>query len=184
MESNETLITKVVDCLTNKKGSSGYFFIINEVVHPMYLGIYDEGYSIETAWEVLCNSFLNLVYKTDMKSCLKHVIRGKVEDNRVFTGNPAPYYDEQLKFCFKLPKIEIVPCDDYEVVTSLSEKDKPKVEKLYKNFDYFSSLPWTVRFELVKYNTVETKSVQARAFTERYSITKRILKTKETIKVV
>jgi hypothetical protein len=176
-------IEKVIEDIMTKKDSMGYFFIINEVVHPMYLGPYDEPYSIEVAWEVLCSSFLNAIYKTDLKDCMKYVIRGKIEDQMIVTGNPAPYYLDQIKFCFKLRDPKTITNDEYAVVNSINEKDRAKVEKLYQNFDYFSSLPWTVKFELNKYNTMETKAIQARAFTERYSIAKRLNRTKEIVQV-
>lgn len=154
-----------VERLNSKKLATGYFFVINEVVYPFYYDEFLQECSIEEAWDLICTSWLNGLFKKKLQSLLPYLIRGEVKaEGIIVAGNNIDFHLDEIKFLFKFDKSGVEAFLEQESRYRLSDAITPEALTLlryvYQHVPYLDSLPWTVRLHLRdRTSQVESNSI-------------------------
>lgn len=164
MVLDDQVIEEFLDKLFSKKNNLGYFFIVNEVVHPFYLEIEDdfEVISEQEAWDIICDTLFTPAFVTDMKSLMPCFLRGRVYNDRIEIGNLSTFYVEMVKESFKCAKdfkVQEVPL--YRLQYNVSLEDFTKIRSLNRHMPFLSKLPWNIKSYLSSHSPeVEKKIVK------------------------
>lgn len=140
--------------------ASGYFFVINEAVYPIYTAPrYTDNLTIEESWFHLCNSLLNGAYGRTFNDLLEFIPRGTVhDDGTVECTNISDYTLRIVKDLFRLP--ESFPIKEgNKCQSSPSENQATKLRNLYLPINYLYTLPWHALQSLASAATPEGKEV-------------------------
>lgn len=148
---------EILEKLYSKRQATGYFFIINEVVYPVYTSLEFTCTMLE-AWNLLCDSWLNDLYKKSINPVLPYILRGEViEDSKLKVGHNLDYYLPELAQVFKVLEFSEVEFEKLYELEEIPLKHKSLVKLVYKYVTYLDSLPWTIKLHLLK-GTEETES--------------------------
>lgn len=156
--------------------SAGYFFVINEVVYPVYTTpSYTDDLTIEESWSCLCDSLLNPAYGKVFNDLLDFIPRGAVtSEGEVVCSDLSTYLLTQVKDLFHLAD-EFVIQPGYPATTSPEPEQSLRLRHLYLPTNYLYTLPWHVLQVLSSSATNESKKVQAHMWTSRMGMVRKRL---------
>lgn len=150
MSELDNVAQQFLDALQEKRNASGYFFVINEALHPVYFNEhFQPEHTIELAWDLLCDTWLNNVYKIKLNKLMTFIVRGQVKNGVVLWGHNCDYYKSLIESMFKFqeaPEYLIDP--SFKLNTIVPADAKKNLKRLYSMIDYFELLPWQVQFYL------------------------------------
>lgn len=173
MDENR-VIEEFLDKLFSKKNHLGYFFIVNEVVHPFYLDVEDDFNLIseEEAWDIICDSLLTPAFTFDLKSLLPCFLRGRVTEEQVEIGTLSPFYVNLVKEAFRCSEgYPTVENPLYRLQMDVTPDNFTKLRALNKHLPFLSKLPWKIKSSIASHSTqAEKKIVKKEMFTGRISI--------------
>lgn len=173
MDENQ-VIEEFLDKLFSKKNHLGYFFIVNEVVHPFYLEV-EEDFDLiseEEAWNIICDTLLTPSFTFDLKSLLPCFLRGKVTRDRIEIGSLSPFYVTLVKESFRCPEeFSTFENPQYRLQLDVSPVNFTKLRSLNKHLPFLSKLPWKVKSYIASHSPqAEQKIVKKEMLAGRLSI--------------
>ena len=161
-KGSETKILKqMVNTLMMKNSYTGYYFIVNDVVHPV---IFDEyvkpNIKMKDAWDYVCKTWLNDLYGQDVSDLLPYVIRGKVNDNSLSIGLNSEFYIQEVKKMFRIQNNVKIKIDKSLAISTKISKSTFRVLNvtLQQGVPYFDHLPWSIRLKFRENGTKEQRN--------------------------
>lgn len=158
--SETKMIKQMVNTLMMKNSYTGYYFIVNDVVHPV---IFDEyikpNMKIKDAWDYVCKTWLNDLYGQDVSNLLPYIIRGKVNENSLAIGLNSEFYIEEVKKMFRIQNNVKIKIDKSLSISTKISKPTFKVlnATLQQGVPYFDHLPWSIRIKFRENGTKEQR---------------------------
>ena len=159
--SEGKILKQMVHTLMMKNSYTGYYFIINDVVHPV---IFDEylkpNMKMKDAWDYVCKTWLNDLYGQDVSDLLPYVIRGKVNDSNLTIGLNSEFYIEEVKKMFRIQNNVKIKIDKSLSISTKISKPTFKVlnATLQQGVPYFDHLPWSIRIKFRENGTREQRN--------------------------
>lgn len=159
--SEGKILKQMVHTLMMKNSYTGYYFIINDVVHPV---IFDEylkpNMKMKDAWDYVCKTWLNDLYGQDVSDLLPYVIRGKVNDSNLTIGLNSEFYIEEVKKMFRIQNDVKIKIDKNLAISTKISKPTFKVlnATLQQGVPYFDHLPWSIRIKFRENGTREQRN--------------------------
>jgi len=161
-KSSETKILKqITNTLMMKNSYTGYYFIVNDVVHPV---IFDEDLKptmkMKDAWDYVCKTWLNDLYGQDVSDLLPYIIRGKVTDSSLTIGLNSGFYIEEIKKMFRIQNNVKIKIDKSLGIATKISRSTFKVlnATLQQGVPYFDHLPWSIRLSFRENGTKEQRN--------------------------
>lgn len=149
--SETKIIKEMVNTLSSKNSYTGYYFIINDVVHPVFYDDYlKPNCKIKDAWNYLCKTWLNDLYSRDLTDLMPYVLRGKVGDSSITIGLNSDFYIEEVKKTFRIQNGVKIKIDKNLAISTKISKDtfNTLIVTLQQGIPYFEHLPWDIRLKL------------------------------------
>lgn len=159
--SESKIIKKIVNTLAMKNSYIGYYFIVNDVVHPV---IFDEEFNpnmkMKDAWIYVCKTWLNNLYEEDLTELLPYIIRGKVTESSLSIGLNSDFYIEEVKKMFRIQKEVKIKIEKNLAIPTKISKSTFKIfsTTLQQSIPYFEHLPWSIRIKFRENGTKEQRN--------------------------
>lgn len=159
-QSETKILKKMIEILKMKDHHVGYFFIVNDVVHPVFCDEEFQAKTIKEAWEYVCKGWLNPLYGGNMSELLPYVIRGKVNETGITIGLNSPFYIQEVKKTFRIEKEVKIKVDKNLALSTKISKPTFKLLNmtLQQGIPYFDHLPWSIRIKFRENGTKEHRN--------------------------
>jgi hypothetical protein len=145
-----------VNQLANRK-PEGCFFILNEALYPYFWGGFSgQEVGIPEAWDCICVSWLNNIYKTviPLQKLMPFILKGYVKEGVIYMGNDCPYYVQEILFCFGLPEDTEVRIDPTLAINlNIPGEVAYVLRSMVKDCPYFETLPKRIQFRRKDYGS-------------------------------